>query len=59
MDIDTYSQIQSAKEAADLMPLDVVDAPMNSGALLYCMVVFLGLVGWTIYVSVKEQGQGQ
>lgn len=58
MDIDTYSQIQSAREAADLMPLDMVDAPMNGGALLYCLVVFLGIVGWTIYVSIREQEQG-
>lgn len=59
MDIETYSTIQSAKEAADLMPLDMVDAPMNSGSLLYCLVVFLGIVGWTIYVTVREQEQGQ
>lgn len=54
-----YSTIQSAREAADLMPLDRVDAPMNGEALLYCLVVFLSLVGWTIYVSIREQEQGQ
>lgn len=52
-----YSTIKSAREAADLMPLDMVDAPMNGGALLYCMAVFLGIVGWTIYVSMREQEQ--
>lgn len=57
MDIDTYSQLQSAREAADLMPMDMVDAPMNSGALLYCIAVFLGLVAWTVYVSIREQEQ--